>query len=336
MTVAPATAEKLRRLERLFAGSLLGAFCGDALGMPVEGLPREEILARGGEVREMRAGRLGRGAYTDDTQMLIGVAESLLRRRGFDGVDLARTFAANYEEERGYGPGARAAIVMIRQGIPWDEVGPRLFVGGSHGNGAAMRVAPVGLLYHEDPDRCGAVARDTARVTHSHELGMEGAGLQAQAVAMAVRLAGRSFSPVGLLKAVADHIRMHGGPFRGKLAIAERLLDADAPPERVIAELGNGVGAIDSVPTAIYAFARRPDSFEEAVVFAVNLGGDADTLGALTGAIAGAYHGIDAIPGRWLASLENGEKGRDYVRSLAQRLAAFACGLPEGEPGEMH
>ena len=336
MTIAPATAEKLERLERLFAGSLLGAFCGDALGAPVEGRSREEIRARLGEVREMIDARAGRGAYTDDTQMTIGVAESLLRRRGFDGEDLARTFAANCQEERGYGTGAKAAIEMIRRGVPWDQVGPRVFVGGSHGNGAAMRVAPVGLLYHEDPERCGLVARDTARVTHSHELGMEGASVQAHAVAMAARLAGRSFSPVGLLKAVGDHVRMHGGPFRGKLTIAERLLETGATPERVIAELGNGVAAVESVPTAIYAFARHPHSFEEAVVFAVNLGGDADTLGAMTGAIAGAYHGIGALPERWLGALENGAKGRDYVRSLARRLAAFACGLPEGEPEAMH
>jgi poly(ADP-ribose) glycohydrolase ARH3 len=336
MTIAPATADKLARLERLFAGSLLGTFCGDALGMPAEGLSLADLRARFGVLRDLADGRLPRGSFTDDTQMTVAVAESLLRARKFDGLDLARTFAAGYEEKRGYGAGTRAAIEMLRAGVPWDEAGPRVHVGGSFGNGAAMRVAPVGLLYHEDPERCGQAARDTARVTHSHELGMEGANLQAQAVAMAVRLAGRSFSPVGFLKAISDHVKMHGGPFRGKLTVAERLLETGATPEQAIADLGHGVAAIDSVPTAIYAFARHPHSFEEAVVFAVNLGGDTDTLGAMAGAIAGAYHGEGAIPARWLGVLEGGTKGRDAVRSLARRLAAFACGLPEGEPEKMH
>jgi poly(ADP-ribose) glycohydrolase ARH3 len=336
MTIAPATADKLARLERLFAGSLLGAFCGDALGMPAEGMSRADLRSRFGVLRDLEGGRLPRGSYTDDTQMTVALAESLLRRRKFDGPDLARTFEAAYEPRRGYGPGTRKAIEMIRMGIGWEEVGPNVFEGGSFGNGAATRVAPVGLLYHEDPERCGLAARDAARVTHSHELGMEGANLQAQAVAMAARLAGRSLSPVGFLKAVGDHVKMHGGPFRGKLTVAERLLEGNATPEQVIADLGHGVAAIDSVPTAIYAFARHAFSFEEAVVYAVNLGGDADTLGAMTGAIAGAYHGEDAIPARWLDALEGGAKGRDHVRALARRLAAFACGLPEGEPERLH
>ena len=324
--------EKLKKLESRFAGSLLGVFCGDALGMAVEGFTRSEIQSRFGELREMEDARLGKGAYTDDTQMTIGLAESLLRRRGFDGADMARTMAGNFEADRGYGSGARRAIAMIEDGVPWDRVGPAVFEGGSFGNGCAMRVAPVGLLYHENPEKCRLVARDTARITHSSELGMEGANIQAQAVAMAVRLAGRSVSPRGFVGALSDHIDMHGGPFRGKLATAGRLLSGTLAPDEVARELGNGVSVIDSVPTAIYAFASHLSSFEEAVVWAVNLGGDTDTIGAMTGAVAGAYHGVEAIPDRWLDVLENGPKGRDYVRQLAVRLAAFASGLPEGEP----
>jgi poly(ADP-ribose) glycohydrolase ARH3 len=101
-----------------------------------------------------------------------------------------------------------------------------------------------------------------------------------------------------------------------------RLLPIRPPGKTVVEVLGNGIEAHESVPAAIYSFLAHPDSFEEAVVFAVRLGGDADTIGAMTGAIVGAYHGASAIPERWLAALENGPKGRDYVRDLADRLFA--------------
>ena len=321
------------RLTPHFAGALLGTFCGDALGMPVEGKTADQIRTEHGRIADLLEARLGRGTYTDDTEMMIGVAESLLRRRGFDGQDMARALADHFDEARGYGLGAQKAIGLIRKGTPWDEVGPLVFAEGSFGNGGAMRVAPVALLYADDPDRLTIVAADTARITHSNELGIEGATLQAHAVAMALRLAGKSLSPTGFLRALEDHIGVYGGrPYRSKLSLASRLLARGASAEDVVAELGNGVTAVDSVPTAIYAFAANLFSFEDAVCWAVNLGGDTDTIGAMTGAIAGAFHGVGAIPRRWTDGLENGERGRDYVADLADRLARYACGLPEGAP----
>lgn len=88
----------------------------------------------------------------------------------------------------------------------------------------------------------------------------------------------------------------------------------------IAAELGCDIRTHRSVPTAVYAFAAHPASFSEAVLFAVSLGGDTDTIGAMTGTIAGAYHGIEGIPPDWIKALENSRKGRDYVCTLAARL----------------
>ena len=88
----------------------------------------------------------------------------------------------------------------------------------------------------------------------------------------------------------------------------------------VAATLGNDISAAGSVPSAIYSVLAHPNSLRDAVVFAVNLGGDTDTLGAMAGAVAGALHGADAIPESWLNALENGDKGRDYVVRLAEQL----------------
>jgi len=85
---------------------------------------------------------------------------------------------------------------------------------------------------------------------------------------------------------------------------------------RVARELGNGVEAYNSVPTAIYCFLRNWGSFEDSVLYAVSLGGDTDTIGAMTGAISGAYHGVEAIPEQWKSMLERG----DYIEELAEKL----------------
>jgi poly(ADP-ribose) glycohydrolase ARH3 len=88
----------------------------------------------------------------------------------------------------------------------------------------------------------------------------------------------------------------------------------------VVSILGNSSIAFESVPLSIYSFLKYSQSFEEAVIYAVNLGGDTDSIAAMTGAISGACHGIRKIPERWLAKLENGLKGKDYIYQLGEKL----------------
>lgn len=166
------------KIKDKFVGCMIGTHVGDALGMPVEGHDYKTIESSFGELRQMLDARLGVGTYTDDTEMMIGIAESLVECKGFNGEDMAE------------------AINM----------------------------------------------------------------------------------------------------------------------------LGNDSSAPNSVPTAIYSFISHSNNFEDAVTFAVSLGGDTDTIGAMTGAISGAYHGKSGIPQRWLDVLENGEKGRDYIEDLAGKL----------------
>jgi poly(ADP-ribose) glycohydrolase ARH3 len=95
---------------------------------------------------------------------------------------MMRTFIWNWEREpwRGYGPGPPKIFRMIKSGVPWQEAASRLYGGkGSYGNGIAMRVAPVGLLYYDDLENLREVAYGSAEITHAHDLGREGAALQA-------------------------------------------------------------------------------------------------------------------------------------------------------------
>ncbi|MDH5438197.1 MAG: ADP-ribosylglycohydrolase family protein, partial [Candidatus Bathyarchaeota archaeon] len=168
-------------LRSKFVGCLVGSAVGDALGSSLEGLRIPEL-----KIEEGFSGR-----WTDDTHMMIGVAESLIEKEGFDGSHMAQTFIRNYEREpwRGYAYGPPRVFKWIRSGVAWNEAARRLFGGaGSYGNGAAMRVAPVGILYNDDPERLRSVAYGQSQITHAHGLGREGAALQAYAVALAVNV----------------------------------------------------------------------------------------------------------------------------------------------------
>lgn len=299
-----------------FRGSLLGAALGDALGARREGYPMSARV-------ETPAAHAERDAlvYTDDTHMTIGVAESLIECRGVDGARMADRFARDYEREpwRGYGPGPPRIFRLIGQGVPWDQVGTQLYKDGSFGNGAAMRVGPIGLFYarriHELPE----AVRLASMITHSHQLGIEGARIQAAAVAYAPSQTTSASLDVGdLLSFVRDFAS--SDIYLSKLATVGNLLRETDERHRIVHELGHGIEAFNSVPTALFCFLRSPGDFRAAVLYAVSLGGDTDTIASMAGAISGAYLGADALPDEWLAALEN----RDYIEDLASRLSDVA------------
>lgn len=298
-------------LKLKFLGCLIGAALGDSLGTSFEGRKshgREEIYAQVGKRKMLK--------YTDDTHMTIGVAESLIACHGFDGSNLAQTFTRNFEQEpwRGYGPGPPQIFRLIKLGNSWHKASELIYPGGSFGNGAAMRISPVGLFYFDNLEKLREVAYLSSQITHAHPLGKEGAALQACAVALAIRsnpasaLDRESFSD-SLKKFARQEI------YRQKMEKAKELLRG-ADKGEVIQELGHGIKALSSVPTAIYSFLRHPDSFEKAVVYAISLGGDADTIGSMTGAISGACLGHNSIPENWGAKLENSS----YIEELAVKL----------------
>ncbi|MFQ6066859.1 MAG: ADP-ribosylglycohydrolase family protein [bacterium] len=296
-------------LRSKFLGSMVGTGVGDGLGSSWEGWQRIESI----KVTVNRS----RLTYTDDTHMMIGVAESLIKKRGFDAEDMTLTFIKNYEKEpfRGYGPGPPRIFRWIKSGIPPEEATRRLYSDGSYGNGSAMRIAPVGLFYHDNLEKLKEVAHKSSQITHSHPLGKEGGFLQALAIALAINaLASGSFKAGVFLERL--HHAVESEVYRAKLKRIEGLLRGKADKFRVVKGLGNSIEAFNSVPTAIFSFLSHPDSFEQAVIFAVELGGDTDTIGAMTGAISGAYHGIEAIPAKWRDALEN----RGYIENLAHKL----------------
>lgn len=307
-----ATVEEMRDKAR---GALIGVAVGDALGAPFEGMETVSptVLKR----------LLGRTPlrYTDDTHMTIGMAESLVERRGFDGAHMAETFARNYAREpwRGYGLAPPQVFRLLEQGVPWDQAARTMFGGaGSYGNGAAMRVAPAALVAFHDLEQVAELARQTAIITHTHELGVEGAVLQALAVALLLPRPPHSSLDAGqILSSLRERVR--SPVYLDKLERIEALLP-DASPERAAIRLGTSTAAQEAVPAAIFSFLRSPDSFAEAVRYAITMGGDTDTIASMAGALAGAHLGEDAIPPEWRDSVESGPR----LRKLADGLLELA------------
>ena len=303
-----------RKLRLKFLGCLVGTAIGDALGARREG----RGMSRSEDVVSL-AEKLEQLIYTDDTHMTIGIAESLIESKGFNGEHMAQTFIKNYEAEpwRGYGPGPPRIFWMIESGEAWYSAANRLYRGGSFGNGSAMRVAPIGLLYSRSLEKLREIAYQSSSITHSHELGKEGAALQACAVALALNTpSDEDIDREAFLSRLQNFIQNR--LYKGKVAQIRKLL-GEQDKAKVVAVLGNGIEAPRSVPTAIHCFLRQPQSYKDTVIYAISLGGDTDTIAAMAGAISGAYLGIEAIPSEWRAKLEN----REYVETLAENLATL-------------
>ncbi|WP_239151220.1 ADP-ribosylglycohydrolase family protein [Virgisporangium aliadipatigenens] len=243
--------------------------------------------------------------WTDDTEMAVSIVEELLHHREIDQDRLAVAFARRFEPYRGYGGGAVVLLRAIREGGDWRELAPAAFGGkGSMGNGAAMRVAPLGAYYAGDSKRAALEAMRSAEITHAHPEGILGAAAVAVAAAEAgwSRLVGHRPEPFTFLESVIDYLV--DSQVKDSMERALRLLGTDVAEAAY--ELGNGsrVLAQDTVPFALWVAATRIDDYPAAIRACVAAGGDVDTTAAIAGGVVAAYTGRAGIPAAWLSSRE--------------------------------
>jgi poly(ADP-ribose) glycohydrolase ARH3 len=295
-------------LMEKFKGCLLGVAVGDAVGRPFEGfqpVDPEQVAEMAEETATLM--------YTDDTEMTLNLTKSLLETGGVNVEHVARTFAQNFDLSRGYGPNTLWILQQIKEGKSWELPAKEVMGGeGSLGNGAAMRVAPLALLFKNE--EMIQYTRECSRITHTHPLGIEGAVLQAKGINLALYSKPNEFDPDEFLEEVLKTAESE--IFRQRIETVGRLLKEQPTQSTIIQELGNGVETFNSVPTALYCFLRSPLDFKKSVLSAVSLGGDADTLGSMTGALSGALNGVASIPPSWLIKLERGKE----IEHLAERL----------------
>ncbi|MFE6054753.1 ADP-ribosylglycohydrolase family protein [Kitasatospora sp. NPDC056446] len=242
--------------------------------------------------------------WTDDTEMACSVYAAHTERGTIDTFDLTHAFARRHDFDRGYGPAANRLLRLVREGGDAEALAAELFDGqGSYGNGAAMRVAPLGAAYPEDPAAVLRPAADTAVITHVHPQAVDGAIAVAVAAAYAVRARTESMTPTAFLEAVVELTPY--GVVREALAEAVRLLAE--PDARAVARLlGNGsrTSAVDTVPYALWCAARNLADYRAAVWEAIAAGGDMDTVAAITGGVVAAHTGTHGIPASWIAARE--------------------------------
>jgi ADP-ribosyl-[dinitrogen reductase] hydrolase len=279
-------------------GAFIGLAIGDALGAPLEGLPPRPFA-----VTDMSGGGIHNtlpGQYTDDTLQASALAQTLLECGGFDPEDFARRLVRVYHAHpEFFGPTSRSVLDLIDAGVAPTAAARMVHEarGGSRSNGSVMRGIPVGIFYPPGEVREASLA--ASRVTHFD-------------------------SAAGEASAFVN--RMVSGMCRGEetdTAFGRALAACEDPELRGLLEdyraypPDPSLDAVLCTHCAVRIFMDAV-SFREAVVAAVNLGGDADTVGAIVGGLAGARYGCEAIPASWLSALQDREELLDLARRLVR------------------
>ncbi|MDA8146359.1 MAG: ADP-ribosylglycohydrolase family protein [Thermaerobacter sp.] len=302
-----APARRVPPPQERFAGSLLAAAAGDALGMPVEGLTAEEIRARWGSVRHyLSGGDLGPGQYTDDTQQTLALARSLLAAGGFAPEAWAGELVEWYRggPRRAGRASLQAARNLARGAYPSGV--------SSVGCGAAMRVAPLGLLYARDGARLLASAAQSARLTHEHPAAVAGAVAMAWAVGEAATTA--TVEAASFLEGAAEVARGWDRELAGRIRRVEEFWGLE--PAAALGRIGTSGDVRETLPAALYCFLLSPGDLAGVLTRAVEAGGDTDSVASMAGALAGAYGGACSLPRAWYDGLEDREEIEEVARAL--------------------
>ncbi|MHA1168114.1 MAG: ADP-ribosylglycohydrolase family protein [Candidatus Hodarchaeales archaeon] len=303
-------------MEQKIWGCLFGSALGDALGAPVEFKSLETII------RHYGAGGIqdppNNALWTDDTEMMIALAKGLLPVLTEESLEVimqsvTREYIA-WLDHPGIAPGntCMRGANALKQGIHWTESGVRE----SKGCGSAMRSGIVGLLYHDSPAKLREVASASGLATHGHPAADAACIAAALLVSFAVKGVDTSEYPRKLLNEV-------GGistEFDEIISETEKLVNEAVPPGQALPSLGRGWTGDEAVAMAMYCIMTNPGDYVKAVRQAVNITGDSDSIGCITGGILGAKLGFQALPGEWVERLAEKprltELGNEIIATL--------------------
>lgn len=295
------------------------------------------------------------GMVTDDSCQALSIAESIVECTGISGVHIARKCAENLTATpvRGFPPTAKKVMNAILNGEDYTATGSPPFFpfeGGSFANGGMMRISPLAIAFRNAPtDLLRDACTEACRSTHVHEEAIDGAVVQASAVAFCLERTASDFEPLHMLAHLVGVARTapmkrrlsnlanelkaelgdRGRDFAARGDLAQEIVDDVRVLRKILSKEkrpGSGMGfqiaAIDAAPCVLYAICKyvREDPMG-CIHRAIALGGDTDTIGSMAGAIAGALHGAAFLSEELLSGLENGERGRDAACAIARQLA---------------
>ncbi len=302
-------------------GCLLGVAAGDAMGMPSSMMSPEEIKSRFGEIKKFLPAPEGHlihngmvaGEITDDTQQTLAIADSIIEKNGVDAGNIAEHLI-KWGEEMGVfnsniaGPSTLRALNMIRNGKDLEESGS---VGDT--NGACMRIAAVGIYGCGEMDRTVDAVEKACKATHNTNIAIAGASAVAIVIGKAIQ--GERDIDQLIQQAV---LAVREGMRRGNIwysasiekriewviSLLERSPDKKTAMKDIYDYIGAGVQISETVPTCLAILKMADGDPVETVKIASNLGGDCDTIAAISGSMAGAIKGVEAIPEPWINTLE--------------------------------
>ena len=297
-------------------GTLLGTAVGDALGMPIEGLSHQNVRTYYKGIKEYRTddqrGDLEAGQWTDDTQMTFALVRSLTTAEhpeAWPGA-AAEAYVALQSEARRWGDTTTAAVERLANGTdPAESGGVERAT-----DGAAMRSAPLGAWWAATgADRATAFSaiRAVLAVTHRHPVALVAGWGQAAAVQFLLRTTVEELEREAFWTHLIDAITWAEAELEANDRVSARLRDLHGHLDAFPLDLrdrcdGVTVRADEAWPFACAMVARRPHLLENTLLSGINVGGDADTTGAMMGAQLGALHGWSAFPDEWHEGLEDG------------------------------
>lgn len=296
-------------------GSLYGVAVCDALGAPIEFCQRGTFSPVTG-LRYNHNFGLAPGCWTDDTSMTLCLAQSLVDSKGaFDAQDQVKKYIRWYGE--GYmssigkcfdiGNATRTALAIWRKHLKGAAPGEEDMASGQKtvdgslkkkvqcGNGSLMRVSPIGLVFHKDEAMAIEYAALSSQVTHPYPTNAEACMVYTKMLAATFK----DISKANLASIVADWA-FEDPDLRSRF---EKYSDLRSWKEVESDRISSSGYVVHSLEASLWAFFTT-DSFEEGALKVVNLGDDADTVGAIYGGIAGGFYGVEAIPKEWLTGLE--------------------------------
>lgn len=287
---------------------LLGLACGDAMGRPLEFKSADAIAREHGRVTEMLGGGTHgqpAGTVSDDTDLARCIAESLVANDGFDGADVAGRFVEWLDTEPfDVGLMTRDAIAKVRSGVAWRDAGQQVWAsrpeGSNAGNGSVMRCAPHAIYFAGDDAELERVSRASSRITHADPRCQWGCVLLNRTLANLITGESRSRALAAALESTPDC----PDEIVDALEPVQAVLDGDRAATVVSESLATTGYVVDTLQAGLF-MGLRADSVEAAIVDAICRGGDTDTVGAVTGAVAGARPDTSGPPSRWLDALED-------------------------------
>ncbi len=309
-----------------FQGSLLGLAIGDTLGRPFEGKLRSEIYSNFNSFEEFIQNKKNLfKTYTDDTQLTLHTAEALIRGNGFN----LNNFISEYvkwldDPPIGAGYGCISSIKKLKYGIPWEEAASN-----SGGNGTAMRIAPIGLFYYKDLKGLKFAAIKSSILTHSHPAASAGSIVIARAIAYLIdkdpkikfsvdqffdviksSISGSQEEIWEEFLEILDKLKsnLHISIEAGLIKFSQVGVKSPFFIEDYLGHAFVHPYTISTVVCSIFIFLKRLNSFRDCIFELSTAGGDSDTVGAIGGALAGAYFGLKNIPNDLIKLVKNYKK----------------------------